>query len=179
MPLRSHYHESAVKVLPAACAWNPHSVDYLSRLLSLGWIRRDSPSESPNLTPMGSQYDVEIIVFPETGESEGSDGSVKAQVDESLPYSIISTTMLNRVHVKYSQCQIKTLKGSKNTTYTQMGKVELRWHKKEKGKSYPQTFYVVEQATSLVILGAPAFGSGNQSSGGGVYPIGLQQQTAA
>ncbi|KAL9024985.1 MAG: hypothetical protein Q9196_006112 [Gyalolechia fulgens] len=73
---------------------------------------------------------------------------------------------------------MKAVKDAKNTTHSPVGKVELRWHKKEKGKSYPQTFYVVDRATPLVILGAPAFATGDQSSGGEMYPVGLHQQTA-
>lgn len=38
---------------PVDFAQETFSLDYyLSRLLGLGWLRRNTPSESPNLTPM-------------------------------------------------------------------------------------------------------------------------------
>ncbi|KAL8936839.1 MAG: hypothetical protein Q9216_004724 [Gyalolechia sp. 2 TL-2023] len=128
--------------------------------------------------PQESESDVDIVVFPEQDQSEGSDGSVRAHADKSLPCSIISTGMLSRVHVGFTPSQTQAVKDKRNTTYSPIGKVDLRWHKKEKGKSYPQTFYVVNQATPLVILGAPAFVTGNQSSGNELLPVGLHQQTA-
>lgn len=86
--------------------------------------------------------------------------------------------MLSRVGVGFIPCQMREVKDAKNMTHSPIGKVDLRWHKKEKGKSHPQTFYVVDRATPLVLLGAPAFVTGNQYSGGELYPVGLHQQTA-
>ncbi|KAL8719569.1 MAG: hypothetical protein Q9225_003443 [Loekoesia sp. 1 TL-2023] len=126
---------------------------------------------------MESQSNVDIIVFPERDESEDSEGSITAQADKSIPYSIISTGMLNRLRVKYTACQKEAVKDCKDTTYSPMGKVDLRWYKKDTVKSHPQTFYVVDQTTSLVILGAPAFAASSQSGGGKLYPVGVHKQT--
>ncbi|KAI4170700.1 MAG: hypothetical protein LQ343_004799 [Gyalolechia ehrenbergii] len=128
---------------------------------------------------MESQSTIDIIVFPERDESEGSDGAVTAQADKSLPYSIISTGMLSRVGVGFIPCQMREVKDAKNMTHSPIGKVDLRWHKKEKGKSHPQTFYVVDRATPLVLLGAPAFVTGNQYSGEEQLAMERKKQEAA
>lgn len=85
--------------------------------------------------------------------------------------------MLHRLRVRYTPCQKEAVKDSKHTMYSPVGKVDLRWYKKDKVKSHPQTFHVVDRATPLVILGAPAFTASSQSAGGELYPVGLHQQT--
>ncbi|KAL9596000.1 MAG: hypothetical protein Q9219_006084 [cf. Caloplaca sp. 3 TL-2023] len=126
-----------------------------------------------------SLSDVDIVVFSELDESEHTDGSIKARADKSLSYSVISTAMLNRVRVNHTLCQKEAVRDSKNRVYSPVGKVDLRWHKKLKGKSHLETFYVVNDTASIVILGAPAFEASSQSATAGdkIYPVGLQQQT--
>ncbi|KAL8760717.1 MAG: hypothetical protein Q9184_003119 [Pyrenodesmia sp. 2 TL-2023] len=127
---------------------------------------------------MESQSDIDIFLFPESEEPEGSDGSVKAKAERLLPYSIISKGMLAKVRVDYTPCQKEAVRDSRNITYSPVGSVRLRWHKKDKGKSHDETFFVVDRADYLVILGASAFPNSNQSVGDEIYPIGLDQQTA-
>ncbi|KAI4172419.1 MAG: hypothetical protein LQ346_008599 [Caloplaca aetnensis] len=165
---------------PVNLAQEAFSLDYFfSRFPGLGWLRRNTPSESPNLTSMESQSDLDIIVFPERDEPEDSDGSIKARAEKSLPYSIISKGMLTKVRVGYSPCQKEAVKDSKNNIHSPVGKVHLRWYKKDKGLSHPETFFVVDRTDCLVILGATAFVNSNQPIGGAeIHPIGLPQQTA-
>ncbi|KAL8917789.1 MAG: hypothetical protein Q9172_005691 [Xanthocarpia lactea] len=128
---------------------------------------------------MESHADIDIIVFPEKATCENSDGSVKARTDKSLPFSIISKGMLERLGgVSYTSCQKETVTDSKGVQHSPIGKVALRWHKKESVKSHSETFYVVDSQTALVILGVTSFDNTSQSSGGNMYPIGLQQLTA-
>ncbi|KAL8911251.1 MAG: hypothetical protein Q9171_003549 [Xanthocarpia ochracea] len=129
---------------------------------------------------MESHADIDIIVFSEKETSENSDGSVKARSDKSLPFSIISTGMLDRLGgVSYTSCQKDTVKDSKGVQHSPIGKVTLRWHKQESGKSHSETFFVVAEQAALVILGDTSFNNTNQPSGGNIYPLGLQQQNAA
>ncbi|KAI4262913.1 MAG: hypothetical protein L6R42_001920, partial [Xanthoria sp. 1 TBL-2021] len=125
-----------------------------------------------------SQANIDIIVFPEKEVSEDSDGSIQAQSDKALPYSIISKGMLDRLGVTYTSCQKGAVKDSRNVQHSPIGKVALRWHKNEQGKSYSEIFFVVDSQTALVILGATAFPKSSQSSGANIYPIGVQPQTA-
>ncbi|CAL8583729.1 hypothetical protein XPA_009348 [Xanthoria parietina] len=127
---------------------------------------------------MESNADIDISLFPEQAVSEDSDGSIRAQTDRSLPYSIISTGMLERLGiVEYPPCQ-KAAVTHRNVQHFPIGKVTLRWHKEESAKSYSEAFFVVDKHTALVILGATAFPNSGQSSGGNMYPIGVAAQTA-
>lgn len=121
---------------------------------------------------------VAINVFPEREESEHDDGSITAQSDISLSFSIISKGMLKRLGVNYEPYTKEKVKDARGVQHIPIGKVELRWHKHELGKSHPEIFYVVDSMTELVILGRTAFAKTTQATGGSVQPIGLQQQTA-
>ena len=77
--------------------------------------------------------------------------------------------MLDRLgEVFYTSCQKETVKDDKGVQHSPIGQVALRWHKKESGKSYSETFFVVDSQTTLVILGATSFNKTNQSSGGNI-----------
>lgn len=67
---------------------------------------------------------------------------------------------------------------SKNVRHSPVGRVDLRWSRQETAKSHAETFYVVDRAEPLVILGAPAFVEDVPSAGQTIHPIGLKQQTA-
>ena len=173
------------------------SLDYWSGLWRLFWLRKNTPRESPGLTAMvcqryspsigdradwlftqESNADIDIIVFPEQAVSEDSDGSIRAQTNRSLPYSIISTGMLERLGIEdYPPCQ-KAAVTHRNVQHFPNGKVTLRWHKEESGKSHSEVFFVVDTHTALVILGATAFPNSSQSSGGNIFPVGVAAQTA-
>ncbi|KAI4128686.1 MAG: hypothetical protein LQ338_002633 [Usnochroma carphineum] len=127
---------------------------------------------------MEAQSSIKIVLFSESEESNSSDGSIQAQFDKTMPVSIVSKGMLNKMKSKYVPCQKEPVKDSKNVIYSPVGQVDLRWHKEEQGKSYAETFYVVDQQTPLVILGSSAFEKSNKSAGGTIYPVGVQQQTA-
>ncbi|KAL8768484.1 MAG: hypothetical protein Q9209_005275 [Squamulea sp. 1 TL-2023] len=87
--------------------------------------------------------------------------------------------MLHRLGETYTPCKKETVKDSRNVQHSPVGKVVLRWHKNEQGKSHGETFFVVNSPTPIVILGATAFGDITQSFGGNLYPLGVHPQTAA
>ncbi|KAL8723947.1 MAG: hypothetical protein Q9181_007061 [Wetmoreana brouardii] len=126
---------------------------------------------------MEAQATIDIIIFPEREETDDKDGSIRAQSDKVLPYSIISEGMINQLGVKYTSCQKEAVNDSRNVQHVPVGQVDLRWHKKDQGKTHSETFFVVGSTTPLVILGATAFPNSNQSAGSNIYPIGVQQQT--
>lgn len=109
---------------------------------------------------------------------EGGDGATQAMSDKSLPFSIISRGMLTQLGVTYTSCQEETVKDAKGAQHSPVGKVDLRWHKKGLGKSHAEPFRVVDNNTSIVILGATAFPNSTKSAGGSVQPIGVHHQTA-
>ena len=169
-------------------------VDYQSKPLRLGWLRRVTPRKNPNLT-MGvkiisilssfnlnnnafqeSQGKVDIVLFPE--EEEGEDGAIQALSDKTLPFSIVSRGMLKQLGVQYTTCDVETVKDAKGDQYSPVGKVDLRWHRKGAGKSHPEPFRVVDQNKSIVILGGPAFPKSVKPPEGSVKPIGAHKQTA-
>ncbi|KAL9008387.1 MAG: hypothetical protein Q9173_006483, partial [Seirophora scorigena] len=128
---------------------------------------------SPGYTKRKPQLDPD-----ECGESEHSAGSIKAQAEMSLPYSIISKKFLTNICVPYTPCTKGPVHDSKNVRHAPVGRVNLRWSKKEKGKSHAETFYVVDRAQPLVILGATAYEGDILSAGQKMQPIGLKQQMA-
>ncbi|KAL8715713.1 MAG: hypothetical protein Q9220_000380 [cf. Caloplaca sp. 1 TL-2023] len=140
----------------------------------LNWLRNDTPSSSPNLTPEIQETNVSIILFSETIETPTNDGLIRAQTDKELEASIISTSMLASMGLEYEPCQAGPIKDSKNVTFGPVGKVALRWHKEDTVKSYGEMFYVVERETPLVILGAPAWVKSNRASGNPVHTVGLE-----
>ncbi len=111
-------------------------------------------------------------------ESAGSEGEIRAFVDPSLPFSIVSKGMLDQIGEKHTLCKKNPATDAKGVVHTPVGEVDLRWHKKELGKSHSEHFYVVDKPKSIVILGATAFQAHTQSAGGSVQPIGMEQQTA-
>ncbi|KAL9618746.1 MAG: hypothetical protein Q9204_008364, partial [Flavoplaca sp. TL-2023a] len=129
-----------------------------------------------------SQAEVDIRVFPEKEipENRDDDGAITAQSDKSLPISIISKGMLDRLGVPCTPCQQQTVTDSRNVQHSPVGKVTLRWHKTDGAKSYSDVFFVVDRQSRQVILGKTAFPAGNckQSSGSNIYPIGLCPQNA-
>ncbi|KAL9037228.1 MAG: hypothetical protein Q9180_003839 [Flavoplaca navasiana] len=151
---------------PAILQQQSFSLDYLSRVWRFGWLRRDTPSESPSLTTMESHTTVEIVVFPEKEISEDGhgDGAITAQSDKSLPFSIISKGMLDRLGVTYTPCQQMTVTDCKNIQHSPIGKIKLRWHKSEGAKSYSEEFFVENTKSPQVILGETAFPAGNTIS---------------
>ena len=122
------------------------------------------------------------MVFPETENPEDSDGDgfISAQSDNSLPFSIISKGMLDRIGIgsTYTTCQQDPVRDSRKVQHLPIGKVTLRWHKNEAAKSYSEPFYVVDSQSLLVILGETAFSNIDQSSGDFFGPTGVQPQTA-
>lgn len=86
--------------------------------------------------------------------------------------------MLNQLGVKYTPCNVETVKDAKGDQYSPVGKVDLRWNRKGAGKSHPEPFRVVDQNNSIVILGGPAFPKSVKPPPGSVQPIGAHKQTA-
>lgn len=79
---------------------------------------------------------------------------------------------------KYTSCQEETVRDAKGAKHSPVGKVDLRWHKKELAKSHAELFRVVDDNTSMVILGATAFPQSTKPAGASVKPIGVTHLTA-
>ncbi|KAL9612010.1 MAG: hypothetical protein Q9167_003376 [Letrouitia subvulpina] len=140
------------------------------------WLRRDIPAERSGLTPMDSESEVDIVVYPEREEKAGD--SIRAQADKGMRLSIISMGMLRKAQVsRYTTSDQKEVRGTDGKLYKIIGKVDLLWCKKNQAKSYPETFYVVENETPMVIMGAPSFSPEKRSIGQLVSPIGIGKQT--
>lgn len=115
----------------------------------------------------------EIIIFPDSGIE--TEESVIAERDENLSISIISKATLDKLAVEYDPCNREPDRGSENKLYSTIGKVVLRWHKKDAVKSYSETFYVANTATPAAILGASADSSSKELE---IHTLGLKKQTA-
>lgn len=91
--------------------------------------------------------------------------SLEAKSDQTLPISVISKATADRQGIPYTVSQREPVVDSKQTPYFPIGEVDLRWHRRNAARSYSETFYVVDTATDLVILGATAFPERSDSTG--------------
>ncbi|KAL9638884.1 MAG: hypothetical protein Q9204_001331 [Flavoplaca sp. TL-2023a] len=149
----------------------------------LRWLRKDTPKETPNLTILEAQMDISIVVFPThqvSASESGPDGvAIRAKFDRSIPFSIISQGTLDQLGLNAIPCQQSPVTDSEGVQHSPIGQVELRWHKEELGKSYPERFLVINRPNSFAILGRSAYEASNASSAGSsALPIGLHEQTA-
>ncbi|KAL8729538.1 MAG: hypothetical protein Q9181_004961 [Wetmoreana brouardii] len=115
----------------------------------------------------------DIVLFPVDKETQIK---IHADVDISIPTSIISREALSLLKVDYEPCHHKQVKDANHRVHVPIGKVNLNWHKTSIAIQYLETFYVVESETAMVVLGKSAFPNGDKGNDG-VYPIGLAQQT--
>lgn len=69
------------------------------------------------------------------------------------------------------------VQGTDSKNYKTVGKVELLWCKESQYKSYYETFYVIEEKTPMVIMGAPSFTPEKRPASQPISPIGLGKQT--
>ncbi|KAL9046681.1 MAG: hypothetical protein Q9214_000541 [Letrouitia sp. 1 TL-2023] len=156
----------------------PRSLRRKPRLYRTSWLRRDIPAERPGLTPMDSEEPVDIVVYPQREEKAGSDGNIRAQADTGMRLSLISMGMLQKAQVsRFTPCDQKEVRGSDGKHYKPIGKVDLLWCKKNQAKSYHETFYVIQEKTPMVIMGAPSFPQEERPVGQPISPIGLGKQT--
>ncbi|KAI4164426.1 MAG: hypothetical protein LQ342_002073 [Letrouitia transgressa] len=124
---------------------------------------------------MDSESDVDILVYPEREDNPGGNGKIRAQSDRRMPLSIISIGMLHKARVSsYSQCKME-VQGTDSKNYKTVGKVELLWCKESQYKSYYETFYVIEEKTPMVIMGAPSFTPEKRPASQPISPIGVNQ----
>lgn len=118
---------------------------------------------------------VDIIIF---SDNTGPEKNVEAKTDDTLPISIISKSYVTDLGSSYQSCSLSTVKDSESRSYSVIGSVKLRWHKKGKQKSYAETFHVVDNNTCTVILGKSAFPKDASSPEPQVHTLGLASQTA-
>ena len=104
--------------------------------------------------------------------------SVRAQPDVELEISIISRSLLDRLGVTYRSCHEELIQDSKKRFHSPIGRLELRWHQRDKAKSFLETFFVVESVDSFVILGASAISKAKQCMACDIHTLGLKKQTA-
>lgn len=115
-----------------------------------------------------------IVLFP--GDEEGH-VEIHAEVDQSMPFSVISRQILKRLGLDCKPCQKVEAQDTKYRTYVAVGKIDLQWHKTSIAKQHSETFYVVDSETAVVLLGGSAFPTDNTEGDPGTYPIGLKPQT--
>ena len=84
---------------------------------------------------------------------------------------------MNQLGLPYSPCQQDPAKDSKGRLYFPIGQVKLQWHKKDKAKSYEETFYVVDTAVWPVVLGKSALPSSNNSPSHEIHVVGINKQS--
>ncbi|KAL8715712.1 MAG: hypothetical protein Q9220_000379 [cf. Caloplaca sp. 1 TL-2023] len=118
----------------------------------------------------------DICIYPDS-DGEDDDESIRAQTDRAFPISIISNGMLKKLKVNFTKAHQDAIKDSRNVTHRPMGFVDLRWQKKGAGRTWPETFWVVDVETPLVLLGATAHPKNVQTPGSSVAPIGVVEQT--
>ncbi|KAL8702916.1 MAG: hypothetical protein Q9201_003922 [Fulgogasparrea decipioides] len=115
----------------------------------------------------------DIVLFPVDKETQIQ---IHADVDISIPISIVSTGALSYLKVDYEPCHDSQVKDAKHRVHVPVGKINLNWHKTSIAIQDLETFYVVESDTAMVVLGKSAFPNGDKGNDG-VFPIGLAQQT--
>ncbi|MCJ1462995.1 hypothetical protein MMC07_001599 [Pseudocyphellaria aurata] len=117
---------------------------------------------------------VEIVIY---SGSEEWEAPVRAKLDKTLPISVISKATLDRLPPDYTGTQRDTVEDSDKNQYSPICQIELRWHYQGRGRSHPETFYVVEGAAWEVILGAKASAENTDAFDSGIRILGLHQQT--
>ncbi|KAL8702917.1 MAG: hypothetical protein Q9201_003923 [Fulgogasparrea decipioides] len=118
---------------------------------------------------------IDITLFPKNKEGYIN---THAEVDISMSVSILSRPALDELQLSCEPCDEGiTFQAARGRTHVPVGKIGLQWHKRDKAKQNSETFYVVESATVLVILGASARPNGDADTCAGIHPLGLKQQT--
>ncbi|KAL9039488.1 MAG: hypothetical protein Q9180_002495 [Flavoplaca navasiana] len=93
---------------------------------------------------------VEIILFPR--DAHGS-FAVTADVEKSVPISIISSRIPYRLQQKYEPCEVEETRDAKGRTYDLIGKISLGWHEDDEAVGYDETFYVIDSEVPMVLFG--------------------------
>ena len=78
--------------------------------------------------------------------------------------------MLDQIGMQRTPCHESPVRDAQGVEHTPVGKVDLRWHKKELAKSHSELFFVVDKPKPIVILGATAFEAYTPFPGGSVQP---------
>jgi len=125
--------------------------------------------DSPVLTPMESSIKINIL-----SNEEVVDDLPDVPVDKILQACLISKALVHRLGVHYEAVPKSSVTDSTGRTHTVIGKIELRWHRRESARSHHQRFSVVDTLSTDVILGASALPKGKESD---VHTLGLNQQT--
>lgn len=112
---------------------------------------------------------VDVAVFADTEEIVKVDNVL---VDESLPMSLISKSMVNDLGVEYEAAEHGDCQDEdSDEVKTIIGKVELQWHRRGSGRSHRELFNVVDTTSSLFVL------KSLPKEGSEVFSFGLDQVT--
>ena len=117
-----------------------------------------------------------IIIFSDDNEEAREE--VGAKLDKNAETSMISKPIFDRLRINYIPCEPAQVKDAKGTNHLIIGRVDLRWRKKDKHKSFSETFYIVESEVPYLVLRERAFAQGIQSSELELHKLGLNRQTA-
>lgn len=151
------------------CNRKTASLDIFSHLLRVFWLRRNIVDDSPVLTPMETSIKINIL-----SNEEVVDDLPDVPVDKHLQACLISKSLVHRLGARYEAVPKLSVTDSTGRTHAVIGKVELRWHRRESSRSHLQIFSVVNALSTHVILGASALPKGKESD---VHTLGLNKQT--
>lgn len=139
---------------------------YVLDNLFLAWIATEVCSQHPL---EDSPATVRVIVYPP--HDHGS-FIVTADVDKSVPISIISSRIPYRLNQKYEPCEQDPVSDMEGRIYTFIGRIDLDWHKEKVAVGYSETFYVIDSEVPMVLFGKSAFPTTpGRKSNGSCMPI--------
>ncbi|KAL8717933.1 MAG: hypothetical protein Q9225_004881 [Loekoesia sp. 1 TL-2023] len=123
---------------------------------------------------------VKIVLFPGDVFPGGVETHVDihADVDRSIPVSIISRPVLNCLRLDCKPCEAIDIQYKRQQKHRLFGKVDLQWHIMGIAKQHSETFYIIESETKMVVLGRTAFPEDEDQAGAGTYPLEHAKQTS-
>lgn len=126
-------------------------------------------STPQKMTQQYAESRIDIIVFSNLEQTEEI---TKASVDASLPISLISRGLVNRLRVRYEEYRHGPFEDQQNHIHNPLGEVELHLHRSDVAKSQPENFLVVD-SIDTVVLRATAVPRKKESN---VLTLGLEPQ---
>ncbi|KAH0558751.1 hypothetical protein GP486_004601 [Trichoglossum hirsutum] len=120
--------------------------------------------------------EIEIVIHA----SDGSNLRMRARLDGVAWASIITRSKAREAGHKVTELASdpqNIIIDSVETRHTPIGCIKLRYFQKSSPRSQEEDFYVVENATHDVILGAASHLFGNSPEGPHLFPIGFKPQS--
>ena len=102
---------------------------------------------------------------------------IQARIDASLPMSIISVPVRDRLKQRPRRLALDPVKDSENNIYQPVDQCRLQWRIKNDARGYCEAFYVIESDVEVVILREKALLDQVKPGERSILPIGLSEQT--